>query len=167
MNAHKRHGGRVLILTYNITLRGYIHDKISAVREDFSWQSFDISNYHRFITCSLNNSGIEIEIPDELQYEGKNLAIARRIAEERDRYLETRYYSNLHIFENAEIKTRYDTILIDEIQDYKPERIKIIRAYFLEEDGEMILFGDEKQNIYKRALDKSGARRSWKALENG
>lgn len=56
VNAHKRHGGRVLILTFNITLRSYIHDKISAVREDFSWSAFDISNYHRFITIALNNS---------------------------------------------------------------------------------------------------------------
>jgi superfamily I DNA/RNA helicase len=48
--------------------------------------------------------------------------------------------------------------LIDEIQDYKPEWIKIIRSFFLEENGEMLLFGDEKQNIYNRALD--GERRS-------
>lgn len=44
--------------------------------------------------------------------------------------------------------------MIDEIQDYKPEWIKIIRSYFLEENGEMLLFGDEKQNIYQRALDE-------------
>lgn len=154
VNAHKRHGGKVLVLTFNITLGSYIHDKISAVREDFSWSYFDISNYHRFITSSLNNSGIEIEIPENLQYEGKDPTVARRIAIERDRYFEAEYYSNLRVFEGAEIKTKYDTILIDEIQDYKPEWIKIIRSYFLEEDGEMILFGDEKQNIYKRALDE-------------
>lgn len=154
VNAHKRHGRKVLILTFNITLCSYIHDKISAVREDFSWSYFDISNYHRFITSSLNNSGIEIEIPESLQYEGKDRAVARRIATERDRYFEAEYYGNLMVFEGAEIKTKYDTILVDEIQDYKPEWIKIIRSYFLEEDGEMILFGDEKQNIYKRALDE-------------
>ncbi|MCX4156646.1 MULTISPECIES: nuclease-related domain-containing DEAD/DEAH box helicase [Paraburkholderia] len=154
VNAHKRHGGRILVLTFNITLRSYIHDKISAVREDFAWSFFDISNYHRFITSSLNNSGIEIEIPKGLQYEGRDPAVARRIAIERDRHFEEEYYSNLRVFEGADIKFKYDTILIDEIQDYKPEWIKIIRSYFLAEDGEMILFGDEKQNIYKRALDE-------------
>jgi hypothetical protein len=158
VNAHKRHSGRVLVLTFNITLCSYIHDKISAVREDFPWSSFDISNYHRFITTALNNSGIEIKIPEELQYEGEDSALARQIAERRDRYLEEAYYSNLRIFEDEEIKTKYETVLIDEIQDYKPEWIKIIRSYFLDEDGEMLLFGDEKQNIYKRALD--GERRS-------
>lgn len=154
VNAHKRHGGKVLVLTFNITLGSYIHDKISAIREDFSWSYFDISNYHRFITGSLNNSGIGIEIPENLQYKGKDSAVAKRIAIERDRYFETEYYSNLRILDGAEIKTKYDTILIDEIQDYKPEWIKIIRSYFLEEDGEVLIFGDEKQNIYKRALDE-------------
>ena len=33
VNAHKRHGGNVLILTYNKTLRNYIRDKISEVRQ--------------------------------------------------------------------------------------------------------------------------------------
>ena len=158
VNAHMRHGGKVLILTFNITLCSYIHDKISAVREDFSWPSFDITNYHKFITNALNNSSIEFEIPDNLQSNDKDPFIAREIAKRRDNYLEETYFSNLRVFEDQEVKTKYDTILIDEIQDYKPEWIKIIRSFFLEEDGEMLLFGDEKQNIYKRALD--GARRS-------
>lgn len=158
VNAHKRHGGRVLVLTFNITLGSYIHDKISAVREDFPWSAFDISTYHRFITTALNNASIEMVIPDNLQYDGEDPIVARRIAGERDQYLEKNYYSNLSLFENEEIKVKYETILIDEIQDYKPEWIKIIRSFFLEEDGEMLLFGDEKQNIYKRDLD--GERRS-------
>jgi len=154
VNAHKRHGGKVLILTFNITLRSYIHDRISAVREDFSWSAFDISNYHRFITIALNNSDIPVEIPEHLHYEGANRDIARKISFQRDQYLEETYYSNIRVFDDAEVKIKYDTILIDEVQDYKPEWIKIIRSYFLEEDGEMLLFGDEKQNIYKRALDE-------------
>ncbi|WP_395399181.1 NERD domain-containing protein [Pseudoduganella sp. UC29_106] len=36
VNAHKRHGGRVLVLTFNITLGSYIHDKISAVKRRLS-----------------------------------------------------------------------------------------------------------------------------------
>lgn len=154
VNAHKRHGGKVLILTFNITLRSYIHDKISAVREDFPWSAFDLNNYHRFITIALNNSDIPFEFPEELQYDGTNREMARKIASQRNQYFEEKYYSNLKVFEGAEIKTKYETILIDEIQDYKPEWIKIIRSYFLVEGGEMLLFGDEKQNIYKRALDE-------------
>lgn len=158
VNAHKRHGGRVLILTYNITLCSYIHDKISAVREDFPWSSFDISNYHRFMTVALNNAGIEVDIPKNLQYDGEDSTVGGKVAKMLNSYLEETYYSNLDIFKDGEMGTKYATILIDEVQDYKPEWIKIIRSYFLEADGEMILFGDEKQNIYKRALD--GERRS-------
>lgn len=154
VNAHKRHGSSVLILTFNITLRSYIHDKISAIREDFPWSAFDISNYHRFITTALNNSGIPVELPEHLNYDGTNRGIAQKIALQRNKYFEDAYYSNINVFDGAEINTRYGTILIDEIQDYKPEWIKIIRSYFLEENGEMLLFGDEKQNIYKRALDE-------------
>jgi len=158
VNAHKRHGGRVLVLTFNITLRSYIHDKISAVREDFPWSVFDIVNYHRFITIALNNSGIEIAVPKHLEYDGTDPAVARRVAAERERYLESTYYSNVDALEGTGIKTVYDTILIDEVQDFAPEWIKIIRSNFLAEDGEMVLFGDEKQNVYNRALD--GERRS-------
>jgi superfamily I DNA and RNA helicase len=149
-----RHTSRVLVLTFNITLGSYIRDKISAVREDFPWSAFDISTYHRFITIALNNSGIAVVIPENLQYDGDDSAVARHTAAKRDLYLEENYYSNQHVFEGKEVKTVYDTILIDEIQDYKPEWIKIIRANFLSGDGEMLLFGDEKQNIYKRALDR-------------
>lgn len=158
VNAHKRHRGQVLILTYNVTLCRYIHDKVNAVREDFPWSSFQFSNYHRFITMALNNSGIEIKIPPELNYEGHDKRVASEIAEQRDAYFEAKYYSNESIFENEEIKNKYETILIDEVQDYKPEWIKLLRAVFLAEGGEMVLFGDEKQNIYGRALD--GERRS-------
>jgi len=40
VNAHKRTNGKILILTYNITLKNYIHDKISQVRADFEWNNF-------------------------------------------------------------------------------------------------------------------------------
>jgi superfamily I DNA/RNA helicase len=45
---------------------------------------------------------------------------------------------------------KYQTILIDEIQDYDTEWVKIIRDNFLASDGEMVLFGDQAQNIYNR-----------------
>jgi hypothetical protein len=88
VHAHKRHGGNVLVLTFNITLCSYIKDKISAIREEFPWSAFNISNYHRFITFSLNNSEIDFEIPKNLQYEGKDPVVARQIAEQLNQYLE-------------------------------------------------------------------------------
>ncbi|MFS0756517.1 UvrD-helicase domain-containing protein [Noviherbaspirillum sp. 1P10PC] len=140
VNAHKRHEDRVLILTYNKTLRNHIHDKINAVRDDFSWGFFVISNYHAFITQEANRCGLEFEIPDDW-----------RLAHD---YMD-KFYSNEKLFDGCEpLIYRYKTILIDEIQDYQPEWIKIIRKYFLEPEGEMVLFGDDSQNIYSRNLTK-------------
>ena len=143
VNAFRRHESPVLILTYNLTLRMYIRDKISEVREDFPWSAFEIINYHQFMSIALNNSGITVSVPDEIS---KNSDLL-------DDYLEKHFYSNLSVLEGVEVKNKYKTILVDEVQDYKPEWVKILREYFLCENGEMVLFGDEKQNLYQREID--------------
>lgn len=38
VNAMKRTGGDVLVLTYNITLANYLKFRLSEIREDFSWE---------------------------------------------------------------------------------------------------------------------------------
>lgn len=139
VNAHKRHGESVLILTFNLTLRMFIRDKISEVREDFSWGAFHVINYHKFMSAALNSAGIDVKAPEGLV--------------DPSAYLEEHYYSNEAVFDNY-VVDRYKTILIDEAQDYKPEWQRIIRKNFLAEDGEMVLFADEKQNIYERAVDE-------------
>lgn len=143
VNAHIRHGNSILILTFNLTLRMYIKDKINEVRDDFSWGAFGIINYHRFISAALSQYGCDVSIPDEIKKDKDKVSS----------YLDLHYYSNENVFDSCEIEEKFDTILIDEIQDYKPEWIKIIRKYFLSDEGEMVLFGDEKQNIYEREID--------------
>lgn len=64
VQAYKRTKGKILILTYNITLKNYIKDKLSNVREEFLWEHFVILNYHLFINIEMNNLGIEFEIPE-------------------------------------------------------------------------------------------------------
>jgi superfamily I DNA/RNA helicase len=143
VNAHKRHYDKVLILTYNKTLRNFIRDKISEVRKDFSWGCFGITNYHSFITQMLNESGIEITSPQNYT--------------EVSAYFDE-LYSNESLFDkHIDELYKYKTILIDEVQDYRPEWIKIIRKYFLSDDGEMILFGDDSQNIYERDVNKNNS----------
>ncbi len=139
VSAHKRHGEPVLILTFNLTLRMFIRDKISEVREDFSWGVFHILNYHKFMSAALSGAGIDMKIPEGLV--------------DTSAYLEEHYYSNEAVLDNYAAE-RYKTILIDEAQDYKPEWQRIIRKHFLSEEGEMVLFADEKQNIYERAVDE-------------
>tara|TARA_R100000935_G_scaffold10692_1_gene21363 strand:+ start:19929 stop:22088 length:2160 start_codon:yes stop_codon:yes gene_type:complete len=147
VQAYKRTKGKILILTFNITLKNYIHDKISDVREEFPWQNFIIMNYHSFINSELNNLNIDIEVPDDFNSYSQ---------EEKDEFFESEYYSNKPLFdENRQEIVPYEAIFIDEIQDYKREWMDILKDCFLEEGGEYVLFGDVKQNIYNiQTLDK-------------
>ncbi len=149
VKAHKRTHNCVLILTYNITLRNYIHDKISTVRQEFAWEFFHISNYHDFINNNMNNVGLEFEfLKDE---EGNSTYMS---SEEFGKLAEKHVYSNIHLFENHKDELpKYEVILIDETQDYQENWIRIIMKYFASENAEIVAFADEKQNIYSRELD--------------
>lgn len=130
VNAHKRTGGQILILTYNLSLKNYIHDRISDVREEFNWKNFYITNYHQFIKTQANNYNLEI--------------------------VDLSAWQNTNFFEEVkdEIK-KFDVVLIDEIQDYMQSWIDIITTYFTNSETEFVVFGDEKQNIYERELDEN------------
>lgn len=129
VNAHIRHQKEVLVLTFNISLRNYIHDKISEVRENFEWTNFHIVHYHEFFKNQANNHNLPIESLDA--------------------------FYNQRFFEEVKDKVfKYDTIVIDEIQDYTEPWINLILNYFLYDKGEYVVFGDEKQNIYQRAYDR-------------
>lgn len=146
VNSHKRHEERVLILCYNMTLKNYIHDKISRVREDFSWDMFYINNYHNFLSAEMNNCGLEFKIPPHFE---------ELTQEEKSNFFETNYFSNVQLFdEHKNNLTKYKTILIDEIQDYHRPWMDLIKENFLSEDGEYVLWGDEKQNIYDNELEE-------------
>jgi Nuclease-related domain/AAA domain len=129
VNAHKRTNSKILILTFNLTLKNYIHDRISDVREDFFWNNFYITNYHQFFKSQANNHNLPI--------------------------LNINAWQNTIFFDKvAPYIERFDAILIDEVQDYMTEWLEIITKYFLASDGEFVVFGDEKQNIYNRPLDE-------------
>ena len=128
---------RILILTFNITLKNFIHDKLMRVDETFPLESFIIINYHQFINAELNNLNIDVVVPDNYPKE--------KVGE----YLEQNYYSNISLFEEHKANiVRYDAVLIDEIQDYHRPWMEIIKNYFRDPQGDYVLFGDVKQNIY-------------------
>ncbi len=150
VEAYKRTKGKILILTYNITLKNYIHDKISQVRAEFPWENFTILNYHTFINNELNNLGVDVGVPEKFN----ELSL-----EQKEKYFESNYYSNKQLFtDNVETIVQYDAIFIDEIQDYKRPWMEIIKEFFLVDGGEYVLFGDVKQNIYNfiRNCDLTG-----------
>lgn len=126
--AYGRTKERVLILTFNITLRNYVHDRLSEVRAPFPWSSFEITNYHQFFKSQANNYGLECN--DLLT------------AADQENFFDP---VKEHI-------RRYKTVLIDEVQDYKTEWLRLLLNYFLADDGEFVVFGDEKQNVYGRNM---------------
>lgn len=210
---------RILILTFNITLKNFIHDKLKQVQETFQEECFIIVNYHTFINAEFNNLGIEFEIPEDIvkrhiediidrccrsnpslfeKYKGQikkyieqliydyfekyydsNIShfeghkkqipkydavfvneiqgykrqlmdiIKKCIKQYISDYLDSNYYSSLSLFEKykEQIK-KYDAVFIDEIQDYKRQWMDIIKTYFRSQEGDYVLFGDVKQNIY-------------------
>lgn len=134
---------RILILTFNITLKNFIHDKLMRVEESFPVENFIIINYHSFINAELNNLNIEFDIPDNIPKE--------RISA----FLDENYYSNISLFgKHKNDIVKYDAVFIDEIQDYHRSWMDIIKNFFRDSQGDYVLFGDVKQNIYNQPTEK-------------
>lgn len=171
---------RILILTYNITLKRYIEEKLMRVRENFYVESFIVINYHLFIKAELNNLGIRLKPPTQGELNSEDLKLN---SEDLNTHFENKYYSNKSLFEQSKDKivlnneelnmyfeneyyskkslfekhkdeiVKYDAVLIDEIQDYKRLWMDIIKTYFRDPKGDYVLFGDVKQNIYGQPLE--------------
>lgn len=129
VNAQVRSGGNVLVLTFNITLTNYMRMRLSEVRADFPWDKIDIDYYHRFFRKYANANNLHVYIDS---------------------------YDDTNFFENASHIKKYDAIFIDEVQDYLTPWLQLLRKYFLKVNGEFVVFGDPKQNIYHRDLDSRG-----------
>ncbi|MEG3131151.1 NERD domain-containing protein [Pantoea cypripedii] len=148
VNAYHRHEDAVLILTFNITLKNLIKDRISDILGYRDCQNFAVTNYHQFFNSQLNETAQDIS--DLIEKYGFNELYKRDVF-------------------NGFTVEKYQTILIDEVQDFESEWVKIIRDNFLYSDGEMVLFGDESQNIYdrdnKRAAVIAQGFGEWKKLK--
>ncbi len=133
----------VLILTYNITLCHYIRDKIARNTRGWSTRmrdhAFRIIHFDKLIPALMDTAGLKsplfIEDDGEQSWE-----IYRRECI-------SLLYQNRHRVD------RYATILIDEAQDYQREWIAFLQDVVLEEHGEMLVCGDEKQNVFDRPLE--------------
>ena len=119
-----RTGDDVLILTYNITLANYIRYRIRKVPADFPWNKFKITNYHNFVTMQAKNHGLKLDLHS---------------------------YNDLTLFDSVKDSLpKFSAIFIDEAQDYEYDWFRIIYNNFLKEGGEFVIFGDGKQDVYKR-----------------
>lgn len=131
---HIRTGTKVLIVTYNISLICYIRMRINQVPADFSTDAFEIINYHQFFISKAR------------RYHGSHIPFG---ASDNAKFFEP--YLN-DILRN---KDQYDTIIVDEAQDYTPAWFDCLRQYFLSENGRIMLCGDGEQNIYSREVEST------------
>lgn len=129
VNAMKRTGGDVLVLTFNITLANYLKFRLSEIREDFSWEKIDIYPYHQFFRIRASECQLHVDFGA---------------------------YDRPSFFEDASIQKHYSAIFVDEVQDYTTEWLRIVMQNFLLPNGEFVVFGDPKQNVYYRPIDSNG-----------
>jgi hypothetical protein len=137
INAVKRTGGKVLILSFNITLVNYLRIRLSEIREDFSWSNIELDNYHNFFRKMAGVCNLSMKKEYSLR--------------------DCENYDDVRFFDKSQRKIqKYDSIFIDEVQDFKNEWLQLLKKVFLKEGGEFVVFGDPSQNIYCRERDKQG-----------
>lgn len=141
VNCYKRVNEEVLILTFNITLKHYIRDKISQITRDLT--SEDKKHFHIVPIFDFAKQMLEkYDIPSpKADKDTPPSELLRMRFEALKKY-------------KARISFRYQAILIDEVQDFEFEWLSYIEELFLGKNGELVLFGDEKQNVYNRSLDE-------------
>lgn len=124
---HISTGSKVLILTFNISLIQYVRMRINQVPADFSTNMFEITNYHQFFLSMAN------------KYSDKKITLSD--------------FDDAEFFAPYKDRIgRYESIIIDEVQDFKTAWLSSIIYYFLASNGTISVFGDGEQNIYDRAM---------------
>jgi len=125
ISAVKRTEGNVLILCFNKTLVNFLRFRLSQFAGNVDiFNKIEINYYHAFFNSKAN------------------IVCKQK---------ETDMFEDISFFDHTSTKfEKYSAIFIDEIQDYKEAWISILQKYFLFEDGEFVVFADEKQTIYDR-----------------
>mgnify|MGYP004594223617 CR=1 FL=1 len=126
-------GNRVLIICYNITLINFYLILLRKIdrRMNIKRSDIHIQNYHKFINVQCSNLNIDRSEIDLRFYDQDNSELFKKLLKD-----------------PSNIRSKYDTILIDEIQDFKPNWVKNVLS-FLADNGKVLYCGDIKQDIYQ------------------
>lgn len=156
-------GKRVLVVSYNHTLRTYLADlavRAGGRRTDISWLGF-----HDWCKITMRTAGRAGE------YEG----LAQRLGVGETAILEDEMAeATLAAIEHGPTSDgvpRYHAILVDEGQDFRPSWWSALSAV-KQEDGEMMLVADLAQDIYESGslwteavMEGAGFRGPWSELK--
>lgn len=128
-------GQRVLVLTYNITLRHYIRDFCSqqfvGTNRALLKSHLTIAHFHGFLKILLVELGMQAPSGSVEAYPEWSMDL---ILEK----VNARYPEHL----------RYDSILIDEGQDFSGDWIRFLKNIYTHH-GELLVMYDEAQSIYE------------------
>lgn len=131
-------GQRVLILTFNITLRHYIRDLCSQQHGHENRRllktNLTIAHFHGFLKILLAELKLSAPKGDLEKY---TINVMNEISEE--------------INVNFPGHLKYDSILIDEGQDLNGDWIRFLKQFYTRR-GELLVFFDQAQDLYKRSL---------------
>ncbi|MCX0388275.1 NERD domain-containing protein [Clostridium perfringens] len=142
VNALKE-GHRVLILTYNITLRHYLRDLCSQQFGPGSYSGerkklrsdLTICHFHDFLKIVMAQFEIEVENDEDNKFT--------------ERWI-NRINSCIKI-KGIKSYLKYDYILIDEGQDFESEWIRFLKKFFTEV-GEIFIVYDKAQDLYDHGV---------------
>lgn len=135
---------RVIILTYNITLRHYLRDLCS---QQFGPGVFDgerkklrrdltIIHFHELLKVIMTEHEIEVDFDDE----GQDFT---------EKWMNA---INMYFTKNSmNSQFNYDYILIDEGQDFKGDWIRFLKQFFTEQ-GEIFIVYDKAQDLFNHGV---------------
>lgn len=118
-------GKRVLLTCFNKNLANWEFNKVDGV---------EACNFHEYIAKALRDKGIEVNEPDDSQDKDSFFKLD----------LPTMAFE---YFSEADNKERFDSIIVDEGQDFRDEWITCLEA-MLKKDGEFYIFADPNQNLF-------------------
>ena len=169
---YRNTGKPVLILCYNLTLVNYLQDEITRYSPDLTDYErlayIRVADYDSFMPQMMESNGF-----DPLYY-----ASLWNEPDENEQYDQTKNEERWKELHKAQIKvfddnaetmqySKYDTVIIDEYQDFHPDWLRAIYQHFAAKGGEIFVLADEKQKIYdnarisNRELETPGIENDW------
>lgn len=156
---------KVLVVTYNKTLRHYIEDLIKRTPFKFRRSLIVCTHFHKFCADTLTDMGYPIPLKEEEEdddYNANDLYFKETLPNYVKKALRLAKKSNASIEQY-----HYDAILIDEGQDFELEWYELL-CKFLSQRNELVLMCDKAQNIYGRDInwtEMKGFRGRWGELK--
>ncbi len=159
-------GKQALVVTFNITLWHYLRDlMVRAVDSPEKMRNVRLSHFHHW--CK--------QVCYEVGWDAHYDKLAKTMANASQDELRTILNDNIPALAAKAIEqpgaTKYDAILVDEGQDYRPNWWSILRKSHVK-DGEMMLVADATQDVYGTAtawtdevMQGAGFRGGWAQLD--